>query len=354
LPVARKNRNRILATDNQQLAAIRMIRISCTNCKTVLSIDDAFAGGVCRCQHCGTIQTVPAHAKDTAQVGVSGQAMGGSKSLYQQGDTRSGTGLDDLASIVVSSGLSSSRLKKPGGSKSPPSKVNLMPLMVGGGVVIALLVVIIIYLATRTGAPSANTAAVDSSVNKTVGSSPAPVISTPNFCGTKLDGNNIIYLLDSGDSAKDYLGELKDATIKSIESLGSDRKFQILFWNDGTTGAYPLDSTTYATKESIDSAQKAIGDVFAYGSGDVKAALTKAIAEQPDEIILATPKGWQLDVDSTWLDCVMNLRGSSPVKFITFSLGASDSKCESLRKLAERTGGSYHETTRSDLRSFGQ
>ena len=34
-----------------------MIRIACTNCKTVLSIDDAFAGGVCRCQHCGSFPT---------------------------------------------------------------------------------------------------------------------------------------------------------------------------------------------------------------------------------------------------------------------------------------------------------
>lgn len=36
-----------------------MIRLECSNCRTVLTIDDAFAGGVCRCQQCGTIQTVP-------------------------------------------------------------------------------------------------------------------------------------------------------------------------------------------------------------------------------------------------------------------------------------------------------
>ena len=30
-----------------------MIRINCTNCKAQLSIDEAFAGGVCRCQFCG-------------------------------------------------------------------------------------------------------------------------------------------------------------------------------------------------------------------------------------------------------------------------------------------------------------
>jgi hypothetical protein len=44
-----------------------MIRISCTSCKAVLSVDDGFAGGVCRCQHCGTIQVVPASLKPTAK-----------------------------------------------------------------------------------------------------------------------------------------------------------------------------------------------------------------------------------------------------------------------------------------------
>ena len=49
-----------------------MISITCTNCQTTLSIDDAFAGGVCRCQHCGTIQTVPSKKKD----GPGGTASG--------------------------------------------------------------------------------------------------------------------------------------------------------------------------------------------------------------------------------------------------------------------------------------
>ncbi len=44
-----------------------MIRISCTSCKAVLSVDDAFAGGVCRCQHCGTIQVVPASLKPSSK-----------------------------------------------------------------------------------------------------------------------------------------------------------------------------------------------------------------------------------------------------------------------------------------------
>ena len=104
-----------------------MIQINCTNCKALLQIDDAFAGGVCRCRHCGTIQTVPKHLKDgngddsgvtaAAAIGASGKAP---KTLYQKkrsavtdpGGAGSGTGLDDLAGIVASSGLSSGRLQK--------------------------------------------------------------------------------------------------------------------------------------------------------------------------------------------------------------------------------------------------
>ena len=47
-----------------------MISLTCTSCKKVLQIDDAFAGGVCRCQYCGTIQTVPASLKRANRPGA--------------------------------------------------------------------------------------------------------------------------------------------------------------------------------------------------------------------------------------------------------------------------------------------
>lgn len=329
-----------------------MIRISCTNCKTVLSIDDAFAGGVCRCQHCGTIQTVPAHARDTAEVGAAGQSMGGSKSLYQHGsDARSGTGLDELAGIVVSSGLSSSRLTRPAGN-GPVTRQNLMPLIVAGGIVMAILILIIIFLVTR-GASSSPAGGGNGTAGQPIANgTPAQVAGTPNFGGTKLDGNTIIYLLDCGDATGQYLGELKDATIKSALSLGSDRKFEIMFWNNGTDGAYPENTTTYASKESVDAAQKAVDDVFAAGQTDIKAALKKAIDQHPDQIVIATGKGW--DLDNAWLDSVMAIRGSSPVKMITYNLVSDDSISAPLQRLAERTGGSYHAVTKAQLHDFGQ
>src|SRR4030088_3305756 len=100
-----------------------MISITCTNCRTLLSIDDALAGGVCRCQHCGTIQTVPAHLKGTGGEPQPAASAGANKTLYKnqsrgqgaQGAAPAGSaGLDDLANAVASSGLSSSGLSGSG------------------------------------------------------------------------------------------------------------------------------------------------------------------------------------------------------------------------------------------------
>jgi hypothetical protein len=44
-----------------------MIRLNCTSCREAMEIDEAFAGGVCRCRSCGTIQTVPAGGGNASQ-----------------------------------------------------------------------------------------------------------------------------------------------------------------------------------------------------------------------------------------------------------------------------------------------
>src|SRR5436190_21930613 len=91
-----------------------MIRLTCTKCKATLEMDEAFAGGVCRCQHCGTIQMVPSHLKATAT-----PATDASKAVYQSpagvgGAGGPSSGLDQLADVVASSGLSRGALTRPG------------------------------------------------------------------------------------------------------------------------------------------------------------------------------------------------------------------------------------------------
>src|ERR1700722_19303356 len=150
-----------------------MIRITCTSCKNVLSIDDAFAGGVCRCQHCGTIQTVPAHLKGSAEKAAAAQASevaAGTRppkmlyKSYARAAVGSGSGLDDLANLVASSGLSDPNLSKTRKAptrtavKTPAQKKNQTMILLGGAsaVIVVLIIVVVFLLFKGKSAPGPN------------------------------------------------------------------------------------------------------------------------------------------------------------------------------------------------------
>jgi hypothetical protein len=124
-----------------------MISLTCTTCRSLLQIDDAFAGGVCRCQHCGTIQTVPSHLKGGAT------ATAEAKTLYKHRsrvDGQSGTGLHELADIVASSGLAHTASRDRSAASSPPAappkRDTTRLLLILAVIVILALVGVIVWL----------------------------------------------------------------------------------------------------------------------------------------------------------------------------------------------------------------
>src|SRR5207249_3378970 len=154
------------------------------------------------------IQTVPAHAKGRAEAA---QPVSGSKAIYHRGgksSDASDSSLDELAGVVASSGLSGSgltsrRLTRPGPSSgSEKTNTTLIFAVVGG--VILILVIVIIWLvmhggpSTSPGSNANTNGQQELSPHTPVPPTPAPVLSGPNFCGIKLDGPSVIYVLDRG------------------------------------------------------------------------------------------------------------------------------------------------------------
>src|SRR5690348_1352971 len=192
-----------------------MISISCTKCDALLTMDDAFAGGVCRCQYCGTIQTVPSHLKEPD--GAAAQKAGTVKTLYQN-QSRSGTmgtgqssGLDELAQAVAGSGsglagsgLGSGRLAAPVQKapppppvapqevQEPPRKKSYLLLI---GIAVGLLLLAGIAVAVIFFIPHGGAAAPRG----------------PSFAGVPLSGSSIVYLLDNGNSNDLLFDPLKAA-----------------------------------------------------------------------------------------------------------------------------------------------
>jgi len=323
-----------------------MIRLTCTSCQAVLEIDDAFAGGVCRCQHCGTIQTVPKR-------GQAADAPGGtSKALYQNKarpgsgsvDTAgSGTGLDELGSVVTSSGLQSNRLKISTGPVSTARPAKFNPVLIGGAIVaVLLLITILIFMLKSKGATN------DAGSGQR-GNTPGKAQAAANFCGIPLSTSTVIYLLDNGQATEAYFGHLKEATYRSIRTLGPTRKFQIVFWSNADQPAFPADGPTFATDENIAAAQAKLDSETASGSTTIDQGLATAVAAQPGEIVLATGKY----LDDGFAELVLaGLKGHSVIVH-SVGLGLTE-ESPPLKTMAEQTGGRSVIVSEGELRDFAR
>jgi len=340
-----------------------MISIICTNCQANLSIDDAFAGGVCRCQHCGTIQTVPSKRKGPGAT-AAGLGVKEPKALYQKRARESGvgTGLDELAEVVTSSGMTgsglASRAARPGGAggaAAAQSSSMLMFLGIAAIVIILLLVAILVILKGKgDGGGSlagSGTPAQSGGTGSAGGGGPTTPAVEPTFAGVKLDHRSVIYVLDRGSSISEPFGSLKQATFKSIESLGTNRQFQIIFWDNAQDpGAFPP-LLAFATEANIATARRQSDDIYAFGATDAKPALEKAMSQRPAAIVLVTGKG--ADLDDSFVQMVNDVKKDAPVVIHTFAVGGSG-ESTALKRIADSTGGQYRELTSGQLAKLGQ
>lgn len=336
-----------------------MITISCTNCKSQLSIDDAFAGGVCRCQHCGTIQTVAAPQKPprpgSPGAGQPPKPPVGSKALYQgtgRAGATSGTGLDELAEAVASSGLAGSGLasSRHTASAAPPPDAgqrrrNLLPLMlIASAVLIVLIGILIAVLISHQN--HANTSAGPSA-------GATDIAQTPSFCGIPLPTGNVIYLLDRGNSAGDLFDTLKATCYKSIAELGGDRQFQVILWDpvpgDVGTVEFPRGAMHNATSGEIENLKRDFQDISVTGSTRLSGPLKEALDRHPQQIVIATGK-WELDDSDA---AALRDAASKGIRIIAVQLGAGAPNAV-LQDAARQTGGEFRAVSGPELREFSR
>lgn len=330
-----------------------MITLTCTKCRATLTIDDAFAGGVCRCQHCGTIQTVP-KLRDRGTVAQT--AQGSARTLYQgkrsAAQAPPGSGLDELGEIIASSGLSSSRLRQSSKSSDTKSdkrsKVTIPPALAGGVAAALLVLGIILWLVFGNGSQQADSRATAPGAVDSPAATPPPVVTGPNFAGLPLEGSTIIYALDRGSATAQVFDDLKEAAFRSLATLGPNRMFQIIFWDNGSVTAYPPSAPLPATPDNINAARRHLAEVYAFGQTDAQPALALAIRSKPSDLVLATAKGW--DLDDIFVQMIRNVTAGSDVRIHTVAIGGKD-VAGPLEAVAREFGGQFRAITAAELRA---
>jgi len=343
-----------------------MINLTCTSCHKLLQIDDAFAGGVCRCKFCGTIQTVPSQkttrAASPTAAGVAPKAPPPPKTLFQSSSAAApvshhapppaGSGLDELAQIVASSGLVGTGLRAPHLRKqpAPPPSQSRLYLFIGAGVLGVLVIALVVWMIVHSGADYSNqTGNANPQQARADGGNPTPQVpQTPNYMGLPLSGPSVIYLLDHGSGTLETFDYMKRGAIRSIASLGAGTKFQIIFWETDSIIEFPQGALRFATAENVAATDEAIKDVYAFSQSTIDKSFEKAMTQKPAEVVIVTGK---YGLDDEFINAVMAIRKNSPVKVHTVALGKSGSP-EALKKLAEKTGGQFKEVSGAALAEY--
>lgn len=336
-----------------------MITLTCNKCQRVLQIDDAFAGGVCRCKHCGTIQTVaPSKDKKKRVDSPAANVAAPTRPAFQGEAPKSANNLQDLAQAVASSGLAGTGLRS-GHLRKPIAKPTLnSPLYIAGGAIILILVSALLtwWLMRPPGSaapqnPQNSAQNIDTGVSAgTNAPEPAklPPPKSPTFMGIPLKGRSIVFLLDRGMGTLETFDAVKTATAKSLLSLGSATKFQLIFWETDGIVEYPSDGVHDANDENVKGAVEKMNDIFAWGQSKIDQSLEKALAQNPAEIVIATGKN---GLDDEFVKLVLDKRKSSSVKIHTVSVGGVGSP-DALKKIAEKTGGEFREISGQALRDI--
>ena len=170
-----------------------------------------------------------------------------------------------------------------------------------------------------------------------------------------IEGDSVVYVLDNGSSASDILSSMEAATLQSAKSLGPDRRFKVVFWEEHNP-VYPAAGTARASADEIKKCEAKLEDAYAQGSTKVDWALKTAMGVKPDAVVIVTSKASQLP--DTFTDTVVSIRGRSAAHVYTVGVegdsNADPSKPGMLSAVAAKTGGQFLNISAGDLGRLGR
>jgi hypothetical protein len=331
-----------------------MITLVCTKCGNTLHVDDGFAGGVCRCSACGTIQTVPKRGQQQAN---------GQQAIFERA-TRTSKDLEALSDIVTSSGLVGSGVMRHARKSSAAQlqeieqRRKFTPIAIGLGALVAA-VAVGLWVAFGMGGSAEKTDHTTNTATPTViapptpsGPAPTVAIKGPAFGPIALDAaGTVIYLVDRGDATRAYTEPLQRAVAKSVSTLGASRKFQVRYWTaDGESPAFPI-TPGDATPAALTKLNAWMADVPGGRATDATASLDDALAAKPAEIVILTGKAWQLD-ESFANEAIVKL-GTTKVRIHGVALGGAGGS-DALSRVSAKTGGRFVEMDEPTLARIGK
>jgi hypothetical protein len=310
------------------------IRIRCSECRKKISIDEAFAGGMCRCPYCKAIVYVPEAATATGE-GVRPPAPTGRPDAPQARPAAPGAAVPPPPPGAPAAA--------PAGEHIPmarPVKIQgiitmvllvLLALMVAGGVTVALL-----YLRGPDYTPQP---VPDDTL-------PPDLLAVsrrgPAVADIKLPEGPVLYVLDGGSSMRDAFDPAVVMTENSILSVTEKGTFTVLLCRE-TEDEFLSEDFQPGGEKGQAAARERLRNIAPSGATDLPRALKAALERKPKTLVLFARK----PVD----DC-LDLAKQAHEQGVTIHAVVIDGDPEvnqSVKAIADATGGTARFVTSAEL-----
>ena len=295
------------------------MRIRCTQCRKKISVDDAFAGGICRCPYCTAIVSVGGKA-DNSSVGKRPQAP----TVRPEFPTQAGMEGQPAPEAYIP-------LAKPVQFQGIFAMVLIGILAL---TIVAAGVLVVVILVSNNGNGDC---APDKLPNNPFAVSPAAAV-----LGNVRINPSVIYVVDTSANMARVFDYASGIILASARSLTNPHEFSIRLCGEKSdrylSGGYLL-----AGSDSTESAKEFLKSGRCHGAANIARGMRAALAKDPNTIVLLCR------TDAEALKGLAKKITDQGVAIVIVALDASKGECKSLAKFAESVAGQSHAYTRGRL-----
>lgn len=285
------------------------IRVRCRHCRKKISMDDAFAGGVCRCPYCGALN-------------MAGGQTGADQASGDRPERPDAPGLAGASKPIEAAEAAAEHIPV-----ASPVKVQGIVAMV----VIALLLLML---------AAAGTVGYFYYRGQQPPPEPTNVFAKPGkrVVDATFDPP-VVYVLDASSGTGDLFNMGVAIVRHSIRSLDADDKVRLLLVTpEGVVQA--AEKWIGGGADGDAAAKKLLAGRQPYGATDLAAGIAKAIELKPNVVVLLAGK--EPARDQAGLDALCQAGAGAGVKLFCVNMGDYEGSevTRQMRQLCEKTGGS--------------
>ena len=295
------------------------IKVRCEQCRKKISVDEAFAGGVCRCPYCKAINFVGGTAGGAAH--GARPAAPPSACPESPPTTQPAPGEQELAEEHIPM----ANPVKLQGIVTIVLLVALLGMFIGA-------VVLVIEATKKPAKPPDDIAngppdGLTKGGGQTNGRPKGPTVGGVEIVPP------VIYCLDGGSSMTDVFDYARLMTRISATSLKTSQQYNVLILSDETGDLFLRAGLLNGGMQSQPVLDKFLDAYVPIGTADVTRGLSKALEKGPGTIVLMSRKN---------VDGAMHLGEGAKargIRIVTIAMTTDGDVPKSMKRLAEASGG---------------